>query len=109
MGLIHHRRESCAIIKYLVDKYDTENAISAVTLEDKATELQWLFFQASGQGPYYGQAAWFVLFHPEKIPSAQERYKNEIVRVLGVLEAVLSKKTWLLGDKLTISDLSFIP
>lgn len=114
-SLIDHKNnnfaiwESCAIIKYLVDKYDTGNVISAVTLEDKATELQWLFFQASGQGPYYGQAAWFVLFHPEKIPSAQERYKKEIIRVLGVLESVLSKQTWLLGDKLTISDLSFIP
>ena len=46
-GLIRHRRESCAIIKYLVDKYDTGNAISATTLEDKAKELQWLFFAVS--------------------------------------------------------------
>ncbi|OBZ71431.1 Glutathione S-transferase 1 [Grifola frondosa] len=33
-------------------------------------ELQWLFFQASGQGPYFGQVGWFKLFHPEKVPSA---------------------------------------
>ncbi|KAL9593553.1 MAG: hypothetical protein Q9219_007496 [cf. Caloplaca sp. 3 TL-2023] len=30
----------------------------------------WLFVQASGQGPYYGQAGWFNVFHHEKLPSA---------------------------------------
>ncbi len=78
------------------------------TEEDKFVLLQWLFFQASGQGPYYGQAAWFTFFHPEKIPSAQERYKKETLRVLGVLEGVLSKQEWLVGGKPTIGDLSFI-
>lgn len=53
--------------------------------------------------------AWFTYFHPEKIASAQERYKNEILRVLGVLEDVLSKQEWLVGGKVTVSDLSFIP
>lgn len=71
-------------------------------------QLQWLFFQASGQGPYYGQLAWFFRAHEEKIPSAIERYKNEVRRVLGVLEGVLLKQPWLVGDKPTIADLSFI-
>ncbi len=80
-----------------------------MTGEDEKFHLtQWLFFQASGQGPYYGQAAWFIYFHAEKIPSAIERYTNEILRVLGVLESVLSKQEWLVGGKLTIADLSFI-
>ena len=48
-------------------------------------------------------------YHPEKIPSAIERYQKEILRVLGVLESVLSKQEWLVGGKLTIADLSFIP
>ena len=104
-----HIRESDAIIVYLVDKYDTGHKVSASTDGDKYKQLQWLFFQSSGQGPYFGQAAWFTFFHPEKIPSAQERYKNEIVRVLGVLEDVLSKQEWLVGGKATVSDLSFIP
>ena len=94
---------------YLVDKYDTEHKISAATEEDKYRQLQWLFFQASGQGPYFGQAAWFSFFHPEKIPSAQERYRNEIVRVFGVLDGVLSKQEWLVGGKLSVTDLSFVP
>jgi glutathione S-transferase len=45
----------------------------------------------------------------EKLPSAQERYQKEIIRVLGVLESVLSKQEWLVGNKFTIADLSFFP
>ena len=94
---------------YLVDKYDPEHKISAVAEADKYHQLQWLFFQSSGQGPYFGQAAWFSWYHPEKIPSAVDRYKNEIRRVLGVLDGVLAKQEWLVADKLTVADLSFIP
>jgi glutathione S-transferase len=58
--------------------------------------------------PYFGQAAWFLKFHGEKIPSAVERYTNEVKRVFGVLEIALSKQKYLVGDKVTIADLSFI-
>jgi len=101
--------ESCAIISYLVEKYDKERKISGKTLEDNALILQWLFFQASGQGPYYGQAAWFKIFHHEKLESAIKRYEAEIVRVLGVLEGVLSERDWLVADKYTVADVSFLP
>ncbi|RPD63378.1 glutathione S-transferase C-terminal-like protein [Lentinus tigrinus ALCF2SS1-6] len=103
--------ESNAIILYLVDKYDREAKISVTDEKDKYTLLQWLFFQASGQGPYYGQAFWFTYAHPEKVPSAVERYENEILRVLGVLDGVLAKEPsgWLVGGKCTVADLSFVP
>lgn len=100
--------ESCAIIAYLVDKYDTEHKISAVTEADRAKQLQWLFFQASGQGPYFGQYGWFLRYHPEKVPSAEERYKKEIERVYGVLDGVLSKQEWLVAGKPTVADLAFL-
>jgi glutathione S-transferase len=48
-------------------------------------------------------------YHPEKVPSAIERYQKEMLRVLGVLESVLSKQPWLVGDKMTVADLSFVP
>lgn len=50
-----------------------------------------------------------MVYHPEKIPSAIERYKNEINRVFTVLDGVLAKQEWLVGGKMTIADLSFIP
>ncbi|KAH9896997.1 glutathione S-transferase C-terminal-like protein [Cubamyces lactineus] len=101
--------ESDAILLYLVEKYDKEHKLSVAQEDEKFQLIQWLFFQASGQGPYFGQAVWFMRFHPEKVPSAIERYQKEILRVFGVLESVLSKQEWLVGGKLTIADLSFIP
>lgn len=104
-------RESNAIILYLVGKYDADHRISAADSagNDKYEELQWLFYQASGQGPYYGQAVWFTIYHPEPVPSALLRYQNEIKRVMGVLEGVLSGREWLVGGRPTIADLSFVP
>ena len=43
-------RESDAIMIYLVEKYDSEHKISVADPNDKYHQLQWLFFQASGQG-----------------------------------------------------------
>ncbi|KAK3347258.1 glutathione S-transferase [Lasiosphaeria hispida] len=112
--------ESGAIIEYLVDRYDVDNKISfpAGSNESYLTR-QWLYFQVSGQGPYYGQAAWFSKFHPEKVPSALERYFNEIKRVQGVLEGHLKKQEelygkeaggpWLVGNKYTYADFAFLP
>ena len=63
----------------------------------------------SGQGPYFGQATWFLFAHPEKIPSAQDRYFKEIARVTAVLDGLLSDKEYLVGGKCSYADLAFIP
>lgn len=43
-------RESGAILLYLVDKYDVEKKYTVTSERDRFKLLQWLFFQASGQG-----------------------------------------------------------
>ncbi|KAH9896992.1 glutathione S-transferase C-terminal-like protein [Cubamyces lactineus] len=121
--------ESSAIILYLVERYDKNKKLSVAVADDKFSMIQWLFFQASGQGfvdlsslpscnenhtfylsrPYFGQAAHFMRYHPKKIPSAIERYQKEIVRVISVLDSVLSKQDWLVGGKVTVADLCFVP
>ena len=58
--------------------------------------------------PYMGQYYWFSKRHAENIPSAIERYKNEAFRVFGVLDNILSKQEWLVGNKMTIADLAFV-
>ncbi|KLJ12019.1 hypothetical protein EMPG_12854 [Blastomyces silverae] len=113
--------ESGAIIEYLVSAYDKERKLS---FEPGTAEhwhsIQWLHFQMSGQGPYFGQAAWFQNYHPEKLPSAIARYENEIKRVCGVLDGWLAGKLgvegregkerqYLVGDKCSFADLAFIP
>lgn len=52
--------ESGAILEYLVDTYDKEGKLSYKDGPEKYFAKQWLFFQASGQGPYFGQAAWYA-------------------------------------------------
>ncbi|RDX56244.1 glutathione S-transferase C-terminal-like protein [Lentinus brumalis] len=103
--------ESGAIILYLVDKYDTEKRLSVADEKGRYHLIQWLFFQMSGQGPYFGQAFWFMRYHPEKVPSAVERYQKEILRVFSVLDGVLAKAPggYLVGGKPTVADLSFVP
>lgn len=52
LTLLKYIRESNAIVLYLVEKYDPLRKISIASenFEEKMTEQQWLFFQASGQG-----------------------------------------------------------
>ncbi|KAK8122866.1 hypothetical protein PG984_011536 [Apiospora sp. TS-2023a] len=105
--------ESGAIVTYLVEQYDTNNALSygKDDVINKHHINQWLHFQMSGQGPYWGVAGWFNQFHPEKIPSAIERYNEQVQRVLGVLECWLAAKEenqqWLVGDRITYADLAW--
>ncbi|OGM45826.1 glutathione S-transferase Ure2-like protein [Aspergillus bombycis] len=98
--------------KYLVDTYDKDNKLTYTTFPEKYQLTQWSFFQASGQGPYFGQAAWFNIFHEksygESPESAKVRYGSEVKRVAGVLNTFLSEREWLVGDKCTYADLAFV-
>lgn len=101
--------ESGAIIEYLVQTYDKARKLGFATDSPNFWHAkQWLYFQVSGQGPYFGQAMWFKVFHQEKIQSAQDRYVNEIRRVSGVLNRALEGKEWLVGDKYSYADVSFL-
>ncbi|KAF2088017.1 glutathione S-transferase [Saccharata proteae CBS 121410] len=101
--------ESGAILQYLVDTYDKEGKFHYLSGPEYYKQLQWLHYQMSGQGPYFGQKAWFSNFHHEKLASPQERYAAEISRVLGVIDAHLSKQgtEYLVGDKFTYADLAW--
>ncbi|KAI1174244.1 glutathione S-transferase [Nemania sp. FL0916] len=107
--------ESGAIVEYLVETYDKDNKIS-FPKGSNASYLtkQWLYFQTTGQGPYYGQAVWFTRNHPDK--TAIERYVKEINRVTGVVESHLAAQKeknsggdgpWLVGNKITFADLAW--
>ncbi|KAJ6447061.1 glutathione S-transferase/chloride channel [Purpureocillium lavendulum] len=101
--------ESGAIVEYIVESYDKEHKLTITTSPEKWELKQYLHFQMSGQGPYFGQAVWFRKFHPEDLPSAKKRYDEQTVRVFEVLNRILEGKTYLVGEKFTYADLSFIP
>ncbi|KAJ9164808.1 Glutathione S-transferase [Coniochaeta hoffmannii] len=100
--------ESNAIIEYLVTKYDTGNRLSFGDFDNQQYMRQWMYFQASGQGPYYGQAVWFMKNCHGEPREVVERYQNETRRVISVLERVLSQQEWLVGGKLSVADISFL-
>ncbi|KFY01413.1 hypothetical protein V490_00926 [Pseudogymnoascus sp. VKM F-3557] len=100
--------ESGAIVEYLVETYDKTNQLTYDTVPEKFQVKQWLFFQATGQGPYFGQSMWFEKYHQEKLPSAQKRYRDQVHRVYDVLNRALEGKEYLVGDKCTYADISFV-
>ncbi|KAF2763382.1 putative glutathione S-transferase [Pseudovirgaria hyperparasitica] len=107
--------ESGAICEYLLETYDKDFKISHPESPEKWAEKQWLFYQVSGQGPYWGQAAWFNIYHPEKIRSVQDRYMNETKRIIAVIDKHLASRPEgstshpvLVGDKVTYADLFFV-
>lgn len=102
--------ESGAILEYLTETYDKHHSISFPPgTPEYFSAKQWLHFQMSGQGPYFGQAMWFAHFHPERIESALERYVKEIRRVSAVLDTALEDRKYLVGGQFSFADLAFIP
>jgi len=103
--------ESGAIAQYLIETYDKNQRISYQSSPEKYHCIQWLHFQTSGQGPYFGQAVWFMRYHAEKLPSAIERYVREVERVVSVIDAHLKAQgsDYLVGNKCTYADMVFVP
>lgn len=102
--------ESGAILEYLISEYDKEHKISFPPGTPEFYHAkQWLIFQVSGQGPYYGQVFFFQHYHPERVNSVVERFINEVRRVSGVLDKHLATRQYLVGDKCTYVDIAWVP
>ncbi len=94
--------DSSAIVLYLGDK---TGALMGRP-EDRPELLSWLFFIASGLGPFSGQAVHFQHAAPEKLDYAVNRYRREVERHYQVLEERLEGRDYLLGDDYSILDVS---
>jgi GST-like protein len=68
--------------------------------------LSWLFFIATGIGPYSGQAVHFRHHAPKGIDYAVERYLFEARRHYGILDAQVAGNPYLLGAEYTIVDMA---
>lgn len=98
--------ESGAILWYLGEK---ANKFIPKTDREKAEVSQWLFWQMAGLGPMAGQNHHFNHYAPEKIPYAMERYKNETVRLYGVLNKQLEGRDWVAAGMYSIADIAIYP
>ncbi len=89
--------ESGAILVYLADK---SGRFLSKDPARRYETLAWLFFQMASIGPMFGQVGFFHKFagrdYEDKRPL--NRYVTEAVRLLGVLEARLTDRDWLMDD-----------
>jgi len=84
--------ETSAELLYLLKHYDPEDHFGFKDDFERSEALQWLFFWHGSGAPYQGQTNHFGIYAKEKIPYAIERFRNETLRVYGVLEIRLSGK-----------------
>ena len=91
--------ESGAILLYLADK--TGQLLSTI---------QWMMWQIGGVGPMFGQVGFFNKFagtdYEDKRP--RDRYVSESARLLGVLDARLATRDWVMDDGYSIADISLL-
>jgi GST-like protein len=74
----------------------------------RARTLEWLFWQVGGVGPMFGQLGYFAVRAPDKVPAAIDRFREESVRLLGVLEKRLADAPYLAGEY-SIADMATYP
>ncbi|HEY0412820.1 MAG TPA: glutathione S-transferase N-terminal domain-containing protein [Allosphingosinicella sp.] len=89
--------ESGAILLYLAEK--TGQLIPADPAR-RWEAIQWVFFQMAAIGPMFGQVGFFNRFAGKAIEDKRplERYVAESKRLLGVLEARLDGRAWIMDD-----------
>lgn len=98
--------ESGAILVYLADK---SGRFLSKDPARRYETLAWLFFQMASIGPMFGQVGFFHKFagrdYEDKRPL--NRYVAETSRLLGVLDARLEDRDWLMDDY-SIADIATV-
>jgi GST-like protein len=97
--------ESGAILQYLAEK---SGQLLPSTTRERFTVLQWLAFQVGNVGPMFGQCGHFLGYAPKRIPYAIDRYRNETLRLYGVMDKRLRRARFLAGDY-SIADIATWP
>ena len=101
--------ESGAILVYLAEK--SGSPLLPAEPAARYETLQWLMFQMGGVGPMFGQVGFFHKYGGKDFEDKRprDRYVNESKRLLGVLEARLKGRQWIMGDQFTIADIAIWP
>jgi len=96
--------DSNAILLYLAEK--TGQFLPPGAPASRGELLSWLFFVASGLGPFSGQAVHFRNFATEVVPYAIKRYDFEARRHWQLIDDRLADRRYMLGDHYTIVDMA---
>lgn len=97
--------ESGAILLYLAEK---TGRLLPPGPARRYQAIQWVFFQMAHVGPMFGQVGYFYKFAGKDIEDKRPlaRYRDESKRILGVLEARLKNRQWIMDDEYTIADIA---
>jgi GSH-dependent disulfide-bond oxidoreductase len=97
--------ESGAILQYLGEK---SGRFLPRDRRARYTVLQWLTFQVANVGPMFGQCGHFLGYAPRRIRYAIDRYRNETLRLYGVMDRRLAEVDYLAG-RYSIADMATWP
>jgi glutathione S-transferase len=99
--------ESCAILIYLADK---SGQFMPTEIDQRMETIQWLFFQAAGVGPMFGQFGHFHKYAGDQCdhPYPIARYTGEVRRLLAVIERRLADRSFIMGDEYGVADMSLV-
>jgi GST-like protein len=97
--------ESHTILQYLAEK---SGRLLPRSTRARYDVLQWLSFQTGSVGPMFGQCGHFLGYAPKRIPYAIERYRNETLRLYGVMDRRLARNEYLAG-RYSIADVATFP
>jgi GST-like protein len=100
--------ESGAILLYLAEK---SGKLLPENPAQKYEAIQWVMWQMGGFGPMTGQLGFFHKFAGKDFEDRRpfERYRDEVKRLLGVLDMQLEGRAFIMGDEYTIADISSWP
>ena len=87
--------ETGAILLYLAEK---TGQFLPYDLRSRKRVMEWLFWQVGGLGPMLGQHGHFKLYAPDRIAYATNLYRDEALRLYGVLERQLAGSPFLAGE-----------
>ena len=100
--------ESGAILVYVAEK---TGRLLPSDAAGRYEALQWVMFQMGGVGPMFGQVGFFHKFAGKDFEDKRprDRFLAEARRLLGVLDARLAGRAWILGDDFSIADIATFP
>jgi GST-like protein len=99
--------ESGAILVYLADK---AGMLMPADPARRYETLQWVMWQMGAVGPMFGQLGFFHKFAGREFEDKRprDRYAKESARLLGVLEARLADREWVMGGEYSIADIALL-
>ena len=96
--------ESGAILLYLAEKSGKLMPAG----EKRWEAMEWLMWQMGGLGPMLGQVHHYTHFNKGLSDYAEDRYRAEMDRLYGVLDARLADREFIVGD-ISIVDCACFP